>query len=76
MIIVSTTIIISILSDSDIRILVTLIVFGIGEFLIIISLSEHYNNPSAIDVYKGNTTLEITYRDGVPIDSVVIFKDK
>lgn len=33
--------------------------------------------PTAIDVYKGKTTLEITYRDGVPVDSVVVFiKDK
>lgn len=32
--------------------------------------------PTAIDVYKGKTTLEITYKDGVPIDSVVVFKDR
>ena len=32
--------------------------------------------PKAIDVYKGRTTLEITYKDGIPIDSVVVFKDK
>lgn len=32
-------------------------------------------NPSAMDVYKGKTTLEITYKDGVAIDSVVVFKD-
>lgn len=31
--------------------------------------------PSAIEVYRGNTVLEITYRDSIPIDSVVIFKD-
>lgn len=30
--------------------------------------------PSAIDVYRGNTTLKITYIDGVPIDSTVVFK--
>lgn len=34
------------------------------------------NKPSALDVYQGKTTLEITYRDGVPVDSVVIFKNK
>lgn len=27
-----------------------------------------------IDVYRGNTTLEITYKDGVAIDSVVVWK--
>jgi hypothetical protein len=30
--------------------------------------------PTALDVYQGKTTLEITYKDGVPIDSVVVFK--
>ena len=33
-------------------------------------------NITAMDVYQGKTTLEITYKDGVPIDSVVVFKDK
>ena len=30
--------------------------------------------PSAIDVYRGNTELEITSVNGTPIDSVVVFK--
>ena len=34
------------------------------------------NEPTAMDVYQGKTTLEITYKDGVAIDSVVVFKDK
>ena len=29
--------------------------------------------PTAMDVYQGKTTIEITYKDGVPIDSVVVF---
>jgi hypothetical protein len=32
--------------------------------------------PSAMDVYHGKTTLEITYKDGVAIDSVVVFKNE
>lgn len=32
--------------------------------------------PTAMDVYRGNTTLEITYRDDVPVDSIVVFKQK
>lgn len=32
--------------------------------------------PTAMDVYQGKTTLEITYKDDVPVDSVVVFKDK
>ena len=34
------------------------------------------HTPSALDVYKGKTTLEITYRDSIPIDSIVVLKDK
>ena len=32
--------------------------------------------PSAIDVYRGNTELEITLVNGVPTDTVVVFKEK
>lgn len=31
--------------------------------------------PSAMDVYQGKTTLEITYKDSVAVDSVVVFKN-
>lgn len=42
-----------------------------------ISLMCHNaSTPSAMDVYQGKTTLEITYKDGVAIDSVVVFKYK
>lgn len=34
------------------------------------------NKPTAMDVYQGKTTLEITYKDGIPVDSVVVFKNK
>jgi uncharacterized membrane protein len=37
----------------------------------------HHNTskePTALDVYRGKTTLEITYRDSVAIDSVVVYK--
>lgn len=30
--------------------------------------------PTALDVYQGKTTLEITYRDSVAVDSVVVYK--
>jgi len=32
--------------------------------------------PTAIDVYKGKTTLRVTYIDSIATDSVVVFKDK
>ena len=31
--------------------------------------------PSAMDVYQGKTTLEVTYKDSVAIDSTVVFKE-
>ena len=34
------------------------------------------NKPSAMDVYQGKTTIEITYKDGIAVDSVVVFKEK
>lgn len=36
----------------------------------------NWNKPTAMDVYRGRTTLEITYKDSVAIDSVVVFKNK
>lgn len=36
----------------------------------------NWNKPTAMDVYRGRTTLEITYKDSIAIDSVVVFKDK
>lgn len=45
--------------------------------LLVLLLSFFYiRKPKAIDVYKGETTLRITYQDGVPIDSTVVWKSK
>lgn len=49
----------------------TLFVYSCLVF--ILSLSCVYK-PSAIDVYRGKTTLEITYKNRVPIDSTVVWK--
>ena len=32
--------------------------------------------PTALDVYKGKTELQITYKGTIPVDSVVVFKNK
>ena len=37
---------------------------------------DYEKRPSAKDVYRGKTTLEITYRDSVAIDSTVVYKSK
>ena len=42
----------------------------------LMTATKYETNPSAMDVYQGKTTLEITYKDGVAIDSVVVFKNK
>ena len=34
------------------------------------------HRPQAIDVYRGKTTLEITYMDSVAVDSTVIYTMK
>ena len=47
--------------------------FCLGNF---IEWKKWYYKPKAIDVYRGNTTLEITYRDTVAIDSIVVFNIK
>lgn len=43
-----------------------------------VSLLDNRYNPSIapIDVYRGKTTLEITYRDSVAVDSVVVWKEE
>ena len=33
-------------------------------------------SPEAIDVYRGKTTIEITYRDSIPVDTVVVFNER
>lgn len=45
-------------------------------FLVLLLLISYTNKPKAIDVYKGKTTLEITYKDKVPIDSTVVWKNR
>lgn len=50
-----------------------LIVFGV---LFGIFLGQLYNRPTALEVYQGKTTLEITYKDGVAMDSTVVYKNK
>ena len=64
-----------ILEDTDF----TRTIFGIftgcsmiAMFLMIAYLCK----PKAIDVYRDKTTLEITYKNSVPIDTVVVWKGK
>lgn len=42
--------------------------------LCFIAMAIYFSSPKAIDVYKGKTTLEITYKNNIAIDSTVVFK--
>ena len=63
-----------IISDTHPGIYLGTLLACVGTVLI---TENHYEtNPSAMDVYQDKTTLEITYKDNVPVDSVVVFKYK
>ena len=54
-------------------------IIGVIMGIMAIVVKEHEEKgtiPTAIDVYRGKTTLEITYRDSVAIDSTVVYKVK
>lgn len=51
------------------------IAVGIIICFCVIAPSKSNDKPSALDVYRGKTTLEITYRDSIPVDSVVVYKN-
>ena len=63
-----------IVSDSHPGVYIGTLLACIGSLLF--TIEQYETNPSAIDVYQGKTTLEITYKDGVPIDTIVVFKDE
>ena len=55
------------------------IIIGAIMGIMAIVMKEHEEKgttPTALDVYRGKTTLEITYRDSVAVDSVVVYKMK
>ena len=47
---------------------------GITIIISLVIIATEADKPTALDVYQGKTTLEITYKDSIPIDSVVVFK--
>ena len=51
----------------------TLFVYSFLVFILSLSCAC---KPSAIDVYRNKTTLEITYKNKVPIDTTVVWKNK
>ena len=56
---------------------VSIVLFVIAAICLSFILADIVNTPpTALDVYKGNTELRITYEGKVPVDSVVIYKKK
>ena len=53
---------------------VSTLTVSIITFISAVFTTIELRNPTAIDVYRGKTTLEITYKNGVPTDTVVVFK--
>ena len=51
-----------------------MILFGAVLAVYVIDEMIEKDEPKAIEVYRGNTTLEITYRDSIPLDTTVVFK--
>ena len=58
-------------SNADLKALVGTILVAAGGMSFVLG-----DRPTAMDVYQGKTTLKVTYKNGVPVDSVVVFKDK
>lgn len=46
------------------------------SFLLFISIDAcvQQDYPSAKSVYEGKTTLQITYEDSIPVDTVIVYK--
>ena len=63
-------------SSSEEDIYFHIFVICIYSLIIIVLSAICLRKPQAIDVYEGKTTLEITYKDKVPIDSTVVWKNK
>lgn len=65
-------VIICILTSGSLKSLLAIIILVIGVTYVVYDASK--GTPKAIEVYQGKTTLEITYKNGIPVDSVVVYK--
>ena len=61
--------------DAGVFIGAVIMILMVIEICLVTIITEK-PTPSALDVYRGNTELEITSVNGVPTDSVVVFKEK
>lgn len=59
---------------SEDELMVSMAILGALIFATFLTVLNIQDMPSAMDVYRGKTTLKITYVDSVAVDSVVVFK--
>ena len=64
-----------ILEDTDFTRTILCIFTGCSMITMLLMIA-YLCKPKAIDVYRDKTTLEITYKNSVPIDTVVVWKGK
>ena len=50
-------------------------IFGMVFTILLFFLGVFDDKPTAMDVYQGKTEIEVTSVNGVPVDSVVVFKE-
>ena len=60
--------------DFDTGVIMGGIIVILAAFEIYLFINTMKPTPSALDVYRGKTELEITSVNGTPIDTVVVFK--
>ena len=59
-----------------IELILFMLIFSIILVFITLIVTSLKEEPKAIDVYRGKTTLEITHKDKMPIDSTVVWQNK
>lgn len=68
------------ISDKSVRVpqqvfgMITVVLLIIASKIITEYDDKYTDQPSALDVYNGRTTLAITYVDSVPVDTTIVFK--
>ena len=51
------------------------VIYLVTSVICLIVLDGVMNTPSAMEYHQGKTTIEYTMRDGVKLDSVIVYKD-
>jgi hypothetical protein len=61
-------------SDYDLGIVGTIYIISTAIVAVTLYSINSLRSPKAIDVYRGKTTLQITYKGNIPIDTTVVYK--